>query len=93
MTKKYESSAPGRRRRTSADSTKRARRKSDNDLRSEYDFAAMSNGVRGKYARRVRQSSNIVLLEPEIAKAFPNDHAVNTALRGLLKRPNRTTQR
>lgn len=45
----------------------------------------MAGGIRGKYAKRVRSSSNIVLLEPDIAKAFPNEAAVNDALRGLLK--------
>lgn len=44
----------------------------------------MAGGVRGKYAQRVRESSNIVLLEPDIAKAFPTEDAVNAALRGLL---------
>ena len=44
----------------------------------------MTGGIRGKYAQRVRESSNIVLLEPEIAKAFPTEDAVNAALRGLL---------
>lgn len=57
---------------------------SSSDLRSEYDFASMAGGVRGKYAQRVRESSNIVLLEPDIAKAFPTEDAVNAALRGLL---------
>jgi hypothetical protein len=55
-----------------------------NDLRPEYDFTAMKGGVRGKYVRRLREGTNIVLLEPEIAEAFPNDRAVNQALRGIL---------
>jgi hypothetical protein len=46
----------------------------------------MRGGVRGKYAQRLRENSNIVLLEPDVAKAFPNDEAVNAALRGLLLR-------
>ena len=53
-------------------------------LRREYDFAAMQSGVRGKYAKRYSQGTNIVLLEPDIAEAFPNDAAVNQALRGVL---------
>jgi hypothetical protein len=44
----------------------------------------MQNGVRGKYTKRYRQGTNIVLLEPDIAEAFPNDAAVNQALRGVL---------
>ena len=57
----------------------------NDDLRPEYrreDFGAM---VRGKYAARLQESSNIVVLDPEIAEAFPNTKAVNDALRGLLE--------
>ena len=87
MTKKYESSPQGERHRPSGTSTKKkARRKPNDGLRPEYDFAAMRGGVRGKYSQRVRKSTNIVLLEPEIAKAFPTEEAVNGALRGLLDR-------
>jgi hypothetical protein len=63
---------------------RKADRASD-ELRPEYrreDFGPM---VRGKYAARVRESSNVVVLDPEIAKAFPNSQAVNDALRGLLE--------
>jgi hypothetical protein len=55
-----------------------------NGLRTEYDFASMKGGVRGKHAKRYRDGTNIVLLEPDIAEAFPNDEAVNQALRGVL---------
>lgn len=54
-------------------------------LRSEYrreDFGPM---VRGKYAARLKESSNIVVLDPDLAQAFPNTKAVNDALRGLLE--------
>lgn len=54
------------------------------ELRDEYrreDFGAMA---RGKYARRCKKASNVVVLTPEVAKAFPNEQAVNDALRGLL---------
>lgn len=54
------------------------------DLRPEYDFASMKGGVRGKYIARLRKGSNLVLLEPEVAAAFPSDDAVNEALRGVL---------
>ena len=54
------------------------------DLRSEYDFASMRGGVRGKYAHRVREGTNIVLIEPEVAEAFPTERAVNEALKGVL---------
>lgn len=55
-----------------------------NGLRPEYDFVSMKGGVRGKYLKRFRERTNIVVLEPEIAEAFPNDEAVNQALRGML---------
>ena len=54
------------------------------DLRPEYDFASMKGGVRGKYARRAREGTNIVLVEPEVADAFPTEEAVNEALKGVL---------
>ena len=57
----------------------------NDDLRPEYrreDFGAM---VRGKYAHVAQESSNIIVLDPEIAEAFPNTKAVNDALRGLLE--------
>jgi len=89
MTKKYESSAQGQAHRRNGSSTKAAPRKRRNDLRPEYDFRSMAGGVRGKYAKRVRQSTNIVVLEPDIAKAFPTEDAVNGALRMLLKKRNK----
>ena len=54
------------------------------DMRPEYDFAAMRGGVRGKYVRRARESTNIVLIEQEVADAFPTERAVNEALKGVL---------
>jgi len=75
---------------------KKASRKATDELRAEYkrsDFAAL---VRGKYAAKVAASSNIVVLEPQVARAFPNDRAVNKALRSLLrnrKRPGRPSTR
>jgi len=56
----------------------------DPEMRAEYDFASMRGGVRGKYAARLRRGTNLVLLEPAIAEAFPSDAAVNEALRGVL---------
>jgi hypothetical protein len=53
------------------------------DLRAEYDF---SKGVRGKYAKRLtNEGSNLVVLEPDVAKAFPTSESVNEALRLVLK--------
>jgi len=52
----------------------------NNDMLREYDF---SKGVRGKYARRYALGSNVVVLEPDVAKVFPNAEAVNSSLRSL----------
>jgi hypothetical protein len=49
-------------------------------MRAEYDF---SRGVRGKYARRYAQGANVVVLEADVAKAFPSAGAVNDSLRAL----------
>lgn len=52
-------------------------------MRDHYDF---SKGVRGKYAKRFKEGTNVVLLEPEVAKAFPTSEAVNKALRQLMEK-------
>ena len=54
----------------------------NNEMLREYDF---SQGVRGKYARRYARGSNVVVLEPDVAKVFPNGEAVNSSLRSLAK--------
>jgi hypothetical protein len=56
----------------------------EDELCPEYNFAAMQGGVRGKYVQRYRSGTNLVLLDPDIAKAFPTDASVNEALRLLL---------
>ena len=63
---------------------KKANRKFANDMPAEYDFASMKGGVRGKYAAQYRAGTNLVLLDPEVAEAFPTDAAVNQALRAVL---------
>jgi hypothetical protein len=56
------------------------------ELRSEYDLRELLKGaVRGKYAERYRAGTNLVLLDPDVAKAFPNEKAVNEALRLVLQ--------
>lgn len=57
----------------------------EDELRPEYDFSKMAGGVRGKYVERYRSGTNLVLLAPDIAKAFPTDASVNEALRLLLQ--------
>jgi hypothetical protein len=51
------------------------------EMREEYDF---SGGVRGKYVDRYRRGINVVLLDPELAEAFPDSKSVNDALRALI---------
>ncbi|HET9588444.1 MAG TPA: hypothetical protein VFO91_06615 [Anaerolineales bacterium] len=58
----------------------------NDELRSEYDLKSLlKGGVRGKYAKKYREGTNPVLLEPDVAKAFPNEKAVNDALRLVIK--------
>jgi hypothetical protein len=64
---------------------KKARKASSDTLLPEYDFASMKGGVRGKYVKRLRAGSNLVLLEPDVAAAFRSDAAVNKALRATLE--------
>jgi hypothetical protein len=68
------------------------RREPTDELRAEYrrsDFEAL---VRGKYAQRVKEATNVVVLDPQVAKAFPNDRAVNQALRGLIRSRKSSTR-
>ena len=55
-------------------------REKNNEMLRDYDF---SQGVRGKYARRYARGSNVVVLDPDVAKVFPNAEAVNSSLRSL----------
>jgi hypothetical protein len=62
------------------------------ELRTEYKRADFTcKMVRGKYAKRLREASNIVVLIPEVAAAFPNEKAVNKALQSLIEVAQATT--
>jgi hypothetical protein len=54
----------------------------DDEMRPEYDF---SGGVRGKYYEAYTRSSNIVILDPDVAEIFRDSASVNEALRLLAK--------
>ncbi|MEK7763001.1 MAG: hypothetical protein AAB433_15620 [Nitrospirota bacterium] len=54
------------------------------ELRPEYDLSQLKGGVRGKYYKRALAGTNLVLIEPDLAKAFPDTDSVNRALRTLL---------
>jgi len=60
---------------------KTASKRPTREVRPEYDF---SGGVRGKYVDRYRRGTNVVLIDPELADAFPDSKSVNDALRALV---------
>jgi hypothetical protein len=55
------------------------------ELRPEYDFSQLKGRVRGKYVERYREGTNLVLLAPDVADAFPDADSVNEALRFLIR--------
>ena len=61
---------------------KAGKSKRDSDMLDEYDF---SSGVRGKYAKRYAEGTNVVVLAPDVAAAFPDAQSVNDALRALVR--------
>lgn len=66
------------------------RMRKDPDMLEEYDF---SKGFRGKYAKRYAEGTNVVVIEPDVAKYFPDHDSVNKALRSLteiIKRQKKT---
>lgn len=52
----------------------------DGEMRAHYDF---SGGIRGKYARRYAEGTNVVVLDPDVAREFPSRDAVNKTLRAV----------
>ncbi len=59
--------------------------KDEDEMRSEYKREDLGIGVRGKYYEAYNEGHNIVLLKPEVARAFPSEEAVNEALLSLIK--------
>ena len=58
----------------------------EDELRPEYNLRELlQGGIRGKYARRYEEGTNIVLLAPDVADAFPSEEAVNEALRLVMR--------
>ena len=65
--------------------TKKTSRTND-DLRPEYDLRQLlKGGVRGKYAKRYHAGTNLVLLDPDVRKAFRSERAINQALRLVIQ--------
>ena len=72
---------------------KKDKESNKDELRSEYKRSDFPGGfVRGKYAKRLKDSSNIIVLRPEIARVFPNEEAVNNALLSLIDIAQKTTR-
>jgi len=67
------------------ESSMKVNRDIDDELRAEYDLSQLEGGIRGKYVERYSEGTNLVLLAPDVAEAFPSDEAVNEALRMLMK--------
>jgi hypothetical protein len=68
----------------------RALKNKADEMRREYRRENLGKGVRGKYFKQFQESSNVVVLDDDVAQAFPNSRAVNEALRGLLHSARRT---
>ncbi len=65
---------------------KRRRNRTNDELRPEYDLRQLlKGGIRGKYAKRSHAGTNLVLLDPEVRKAFRDERAVNDALRLVIE--------
>ena len=65
---------------------KKRKSKTNDELRPEYDLRQLLQGaVRGKYVKRYHAGTNLVLLDPDVRKAFRNERAVNDALRLVIQ--------
>lgn len=71
---------------------KELRKRRSDDLRPEYDLARLKGGVRGKYYKQAAAGTNLVLLEPDVARAFPDSSSVNRALRLLQEVATKTSR-
>ncbi len=63
----------------------------DQEMRPEYPAELIRSGVRGKYAKRYREGTNVVPIDPQLNKLFPNAEAVNRALRQYAQEHNLLT--
>jgi hypothetical protein len=62
----------------------------ESEMRAEYDF---SKGVRGKYAKRFAEGSNVVVLDPDVAEMFPDSKIVNDTLRAVARIAQKRTKK
>ena len=72
---------------------KKDKKPEKDELRAEYKHSDFPGGlVRGKYSKRIKEASNIIVLKPEVARVFPNEEAVNKALLSLIDLARKTTR-
>ena len=72
---------------------KKDKKPDKDELRAEYTRSDFPGGlVRGKYTERIKESSNIIVLRPEVAEVFPNEEAVNNALLSLIDIAHKATR-
>lgn len=71
---------------------KRDKSSTADDLRPEYKRSDFGELVRGKYVERLKQGSNVVILDPRVARAFPTSEAVNEALLSLMDLAKRSAR-
>ncbi|WP_372743328.1 hypothetical protein [Neptunomonas sp.] len=62
----------------------------NDDIEKEYDLKSLGKGVRGKYFEQYQKDTNVVVIDPDLSKAFPNAKAVNDALRKVLENQKKT---
>jgi hypothetical protein len=74
-------------------SMKKARKPAKDELRSEYKRSDFGDLLRGKYVERLREESNVVVLDPKVAEFFPNSASVNSALSSLAEIAKRSARR
>jgi hypothetical protein len=72
---------------------RKAKKLAPYELRTEYKSSDFKGLVRGKYVERLKTSSNVVVLDPEVADLFPNAEAVNSALKSLAEIARRARSR
>jgi hypothetical protein len=69
---------------------KTVKNRSTPKVQKEYDF---SKGVRGKYHKRFTEGSNVVVIEAELSRIFPDSRSVNQALRSLVSIARKSTEK
>jgi hypothetical protein len=65
----------------------------EDELRPEYDLSQLKGGIRGKYYQQAKEGTNLILIDPNLSQAFPDEASVNRALRLLLGTANAAIQK